>query len=67
MRNFRFPVFLTVHAYLKTYIYEHYSTYRTLYAEFRSVEILKISRTVQKLLMKVFNFFTVRDHSARPF
>ena len=57
MRNFRFPVFLTVRAYLKTYLNENYSAYRTFYAEFRTVGIFKISLTVQKSIMKAFNFF----------
>ena len=45
-----------------------YSAYRTFYAEFRTIGIFEISPTIQKLLMKAFNFFfTVCDHSARPF
>ena len=42
-------VFLTVHAYLKSYFNQNYSAYRTLYAESRSVGICEISFTVQKL------------------
>ena len=57
MRNFRFQVFLTVFAYLKTYLNENYSAYGTFHAEFRTVEIFKISLTIQKLLMKAFHFF----------
>ena len=34
MRNFCFPVFFTVRAYLKTYFYENYSVYRTALFEF---------------------------------
>ena len=49
--------FLTVCAYLKTYLNENYSAYRTFYAEFRTVGIFKISLTVQKSIMKAFNFF----------
>ena len=48
-KNFSFPVFLTVRAYLKSYFYQNYSAYRTFYAESRSVGIFEISFTVQKL------------------
>ena len=57
MRNFCFPVFSTVRAYLKIKINENYSAYRTFHAEFRTVGMFKISLTVQMLLMKAFNFF----------
>ena len=48
-KNFSFPVFLTVRAYLKSYFYQNYSAYRTFYAESTSVGIFEISFTVQKL------------------
>ena len=55
--KFSFSGFLTVCAYLKTYLSENYSAYRNFYAEFRTVGIFKIYLTVQKLLMKAFHFF----------